>query len=67
MTESGIGVGVHYIDITRHQFYREKFNPDSLRNAIEFGSNTVSIPMSPKLTDSQVDRIIDTTKKLLTK
>jgi len=67
MTESGIGVGVHYIDITRHQFYREKFNPDSLRNAIEFGSNTVSIPMSPKLTDLQVDRIIDTTKKLLTK
>jgi len=69
MIKEKIGVGVHYLSIPEHIFYQKhyKWNPDSYPNAKIIGRQTVSIPLSPKLSDEQVYRIIDSIKKIIKK
>lgn len=56
----GIGVGVHYLSIAEHPYYQDRFGwiPDDWPSARQFGDQTVSLPLSPKLTDEQVSRVI---------
>lgn len=56
----GIGTGVHYLSVAEHPYYRDRFGwrPESWPNAMEVGRTTVSLPLSPKLSDAQVQRII---------
>lgn len=66
MNENRIGVGVHYESIPMHPYYRKTFNwePSNYPNALKFGNETVSIPISPKLTDNELDKIISVTKNI---
>ena len=61
MTERGIGVGVHYLSIPEHPAYQEKFGwrPEDWPKAMRIGRQTVSLPLSAKLTDEEVARVID--------
>jgi dTDP-4-amino-4,6-dideoxygalactose transaminase len=61
MTERGIGVGVHYLSIPEHPVYQRKFGwrPEDYPAAMIIGRRTVSLPLSPKLTTAETDRIID--------
>jgi dTDP-4-amino-4,6-dideoxygalactose transaminase len=56
-----IGTGVHYIGIHLHPYYRERFgyHREDFPNATSISERTVSIPLSSKLTDSDVEYIID--------
>ena len=67
MNDNKIGVGVHYESIPMHHYYQETFdwNPSDYPNALKFGNETVSIPISPKLTDNELDKIISVTKSIL--
>ena len=67
MNDNRIGVGVHYESIPMHPYYQETFdwNPSDYPNALKFGNETVSIPISPKLTDNELDKIISVTKSIL--
>ncbi len=67
MTNYNIGVGVHYLAIPEHSFYKRRFGwkPEDYPEATKFGRETVSLPLSPKLTDNDVEYIIDTVKKIL--
>ena len=67
MHEHGIGTGVHYRSIPSHSFYKKKYGwkKSHYKNASQIGDQTVSIPLSPKLTKTDVDRIILTIKKIL--
>jgi dTDP-4-amino-4,6-dideoxygalactose transaminase len=60
MTAAGIGVGVHYLSIPEHPVYQEKFGwrPEDYPNAMRVGRQTLSLPLSPKLTDAEVSRVI---------
>jgi dTDP-4-amino-4,6-dideoxygalactose transaminase len=60
MTSRKIGVGVHYLSIAEHPYYQQSFGwkSEDFPNAMRVGRRTVSIPMSPKLSDSDVERII---------
>jgi len=51
MTRQNIGVGVHYLSIPEHHFYRETFGwqPALYPNAMRIGRQTVSIPLSARL------------------
>ncbi len=55
-----IGSGVHYRAIPEHPFYQQRFgwDPQALPHATAFGRETVSLPLSPKLTDADVDDVI---------
>ncbi len=69
MTKEKIGVGVHYLSIPEHPYYQNRYNwnPDKYPNAKIIGRQTVSIPISPKLTNEQVYRIVDSIKKIIQK
>lgn len=59
MTEQGIGTGVHYLSIPEHPYYQQRFGwkPEQWPNATRIGRQTVSLPISPKLTDVDVVRV----------
>jgi len=69
MTENRIGVGVHYLSIPEHIYYQDRFGwkPQDYPNAMKIGRQTVSLPLSAKLKDEEVDYIIQTVKNLVTK
>ncbi|MCP4361154.1 MAG: DegT/DnrJ/EryC1/StrS family aminotransferase [Chloroflexi bacterium] len=59
--ELNIGTGVHYIGVHLHQYYRERFGfkPEEFPNATWLSERTVSIPLSPKLTNADVEDVIE--------
>ena len=61
MTAEGIGVGVHYQSIPEHPYYQERFGwqPDAWPHAARIGRQTVSLPLSARLTDADVDDVIE--------
>ena len=64
----GVGVGVHYVALTEYRFYQEKFawDPDDYPVARDVGRTTLSLPLGPSVTDSDVRRVIDAVSKLVT-
>ena len=62
----GVGTGIHYAPLHRHPYYRERFGftDEQFPNAAYIGSRTVSLPLSPKVTDDQADRIIAAVRKV---
>jgi dTDP-4-amino-4,6-dideoxygalactose transaminase len=62
-----IGVGVHYLSIPEHPYYQKQFGwkAKNYPNAMKIGRETVSLPLSPKLSDYDVDRVVKTVKKIL--
>ena len=61
MNARGIGTGVHYLSVPEHPYYQQRFGwqPERWPNAMRLGRQTVSLPLSPKLTDVDVERVID--------
>ena len=60
MTRRNIGVGVHYLSIPEHPFYREAFGwrPEDYPYAMKVGRQTMSLPLSAKLTDEDVEDVV---------
>lgn len=68
MTAENIGVGVHYLSIPEHPYYQERFGwkPEDTPHAMRIGRQTVSLPISAKLEDGDVEDVIQATRKSLT-
>jgi dTDP-4-amino-4,6-dideoxygalactose transaminase len=62
-----IGVGVHYRQIADHSAYQKRFGwkPEQWPNAERVSRQIVSLPLSPKLTDIDVEDVIDSVFKAL--
>lgn len=60
MTAHNIGVGVHYLSIPEHPYYQETFGwqPEDYPHAMKIGRETVSLPLSPKLSQADVEDVI---------
>ena len=67
MNTRRIGTGVHYLSLAEHPYYKQRFGwrPEQWPNAMRIGRETVSLPLSPKLSDADVERIIVATLQLL--
>lgn len=67
MNASRIGTGVHYLSLAEHPYYQQRFGwqPEQWPNAMRIGRTTVSLPLSPKLTDAEVSRIVATVRSIL--
>jgi len=67
MGGNGIGVGVHYRSIPTHIYYQKTYGwkPEDYPHSHKIGEQTVSLPLSPKLSDVDVERIISTVKDIL--
>jgi dTDP-4-amino-4,6-dideoxygalactose transaminase len=59
LTASGIGAGVHYRGVHLHPYYRDRFgiDPTSLPVATEISHRTLSLPLSPQLTEADQLRV----------
>eukprot|EP00831_Metopus_contortus_P008305 TRINITY_DN13191_c0_g2_i1.p1 TRINITY_DN13191_c0_g2~~TRINITY_DN13191_c0_g2_i1.p1 ORF type:complete len:388 (+),score=110.13 TRINITY_DN13191_c0_g2_i1:83-1246(+) len=60
LTKEGIGAGVHYLSIPEHPYYQERFGwkLEDTPQAVALGRQTISLPLSPKLTDDDVADVI---------
>jgi dTDP-4-amino-4,6-dideoxygalactose transaminase len=67
MHHENIGVGVHYRSIPTHPYYRETFGwrAEDFPNSLRVGEQTVSLPLSAKLTDDDVGDVIAAVRKVL--
>jgi dTDP-4-amino-4,6-dideoxygalactose transaminase len=61
MTRRGIGVGGHYLSVPEHRYYQQTFGwrPEQYPNAMRIGRQTVSLPLSAKLENHEVVRVVD--------
>ncbi|MCI0401862.1 MAG: DegT/DnrJ/EryC1/StrS family aminotransferase [Gammaproteobacteria bacterium] len=66
MTQQNIGVGVHYLSIPEHPYYRQTFGwrAEDYPNAMRIGQQTVSLPLSAKLTDTDVEDVVRAVRRL---
>ena len=64
-----IGVAVNYRAIHTLTYFRKAFGfePEDFPVANRIGESTISLPLYPKLKDSEVDYIIDSVKRIVTK
>jgi dTDP-4-amino-4,6-dideoxygalactose transaminase len=67
MNASRIGAGVHYMSVPEHPYYQNRFGwrPERSPNAMRVGRQTVSLPLSPKLTDADVERVSAAVRKII--
>ena len=67
MAAQNIGVGVHYRAVTEHRFYQERFgwSPQDVPHATRIGRQTVSLPLSAKLTDQDVADVVTAVHRCL--
>ncbi len=67
MTEEGIGTSVHFIPLHLHPYWRDRydFKPHDFPNALDVYQRAVSLPIYPKMTDNDVDRVIRAVKSIL--
>lgn len=65
MTAQNIGVGVHYLSVPEHPYYvtRYGWKPEDYPNAHRIGRQTLSIPLSADLDDSDVADVIESVRR----
>lgn len=64
-----IGVGIHYRSIPEHSIYKKlfKWNINDYPNAKKIGRETISLPLSPALKKSEVQKVIKVINEITTK
>lgn len=69
LKENGVGVGVHFIPVYRHPFYKNTFNLSSNNYPVSeyIHLREVSLPMWPGMNDEQVDKVVSTVLSVLKK
>lgn len=68
MTSDGIGLGVHYLALPEHPYYQEQYGwrPEDSPHATSIGRRTLSLPLSPSLSESDVERVIRSLTRAVT-
>lgn len=67
MTRLNIGIGVHYLSVPEHPYYQQRFGwqPEEYPYAMRIGRRTVSLPISPGLTDDDMCDVISAVRLIL--
>ena len=67
--KAGVGTGVHYTALHLHPYYRERFGykEGDFPNAEKIGGTTLSLPLSAKLTNANVAKVVSELRNVLTK
>ena len=67
LTAQNIGAGVHYLSIPEHSYYQAKFGwrPEDYPVATEVGRRTISLPLSPGLSDDDVSDVVEAVRSAL--
>ncbi|MBX0330770.1 DegT/DnrJ/EryC1/StrS family aminotransferase [Oscillochloris sp. ZM17-4] len=67
MTAHRVGVGVHYMSVPEHPYYQQAYGwqPEDYPHAMRIGRQTVSLPLSPKLSDDDVAFVIASVRDVI--
>ena len=67
MTAENIGVGVHYLCLGEHPYYQDLlgWRPEDTPNAMHIGRQTVSLPLSAALSESDVEDVLRAVNKVV--
>jgi dTDP-4-amino-4,6-dideoxygalactose transaminase len=67
MNAARIGTGVHYLSIPEHPYYRQRFGwtPERWPHAMRLGRQTVSLPLSPAMSEADAARVIAAVRRIL--
>ena len=67
MTRQGIGVGVHYLSLPEHPYYQQRlgWKPEDYPHAMRLGRQTVSLPISARLSDADVADVVAAVRRVL--
>lgn len=60
LRDRGIGTQVHYLPLHRQPYYRERYGTIDLPGADAYYARALALPLFPAMTDSDVDRVVDT-------
>lgn len=65
--EMNVGTGIHFISLHLHDYYRKTYGykPNDFPNAKFISDRTVSLPLSAKLSDEDVEDVISTVREAL--
>ncbi len=65
--KENIGTGIHYIALHTHPYYRDTYGytSDDFPHALYISDRTISLPLSAKLTDQDVQDVIDAVTRVL--
>ncbi len=63
----GIGCGIHYKALHEHKYYKDTLDIDTqnLKHSSTLSERVLSIPIYPKLTDSDIDDVINAASKVI--
>ena len=67
MAERGIGTSVHFIPLHLHPYWRDKYSlvPEDFPVSLETYLSCVSLPIYTRMTDSDVDRVVEAVHEIL--
>ena len=67
LTKLNIGIGVHYIALHLHPFYQDTYGlkRGDFPHAEWISDRTVSLPLSAKLTDEDVEDVIEAVRQAI--
>ena len=67
LNRENIGAGVHYLSVPEHPYYQDRFGwkLEDTPQAVALGRQTISLPLSAKLTDQDVEDVITAVKLCL--
>jgi dTDP-4-amino-4,6-dideoxygalactose transaminase len=67
LREENIGVGIHYLPIHRHKYYREKYalSPDDYPVADRVGDSCITLPTNPTMSHVDAAMVIKALRKVL--
>ncbi len=67
LTQRNIGTGVHYRGVHLHPFYRDTYglSPEAFPVATSISERTLSLPLSPKITEADQDDVVEALVELL--
>jgi dTDP-4-amino-4,6-dideoxygalactose transaminase len=63
----GIGTGIHFISLHLHPYYRDRFGfaAEAFPGALHLSRRTLSLPLSARLSDGDVEDVIQAVRKVL--
>lgn len=67
MNAARIGTGVHYLAIPEHPYYQQRFGwrPEQWPVAMRLGRQTVSLPLSPAMSDADAARVVQAVRRVI--
>ncbi len=63
--DRGIGSQVHYIPLHQQPYYQTRYGPQNLPGAEDYYRKSLSLPLFPKMTDGDVERVVVALKDII--